>query len=260
LWLFQYDDFSGPDNACVGFATSLQGSGTPAATNPWVSSNRSIAIMTNTGHIQGKRVGSVTVTYTDHLGCTATKVVNIRAKPIITGASAVCKNGTVTLNGSGTPAATTPWTSSNTTIATVDNNGLVRGIRTGTVTINYRDNFTCRSVAKNMTVTIPLSAGNGGSYDICKTPFRTLNLYNFLSGESAGGTWSLVAGSSVGFNQGAGTFTTSTNSLTSTFRYTVSNACGTDTEEVELKILFPIIRLLLKKCLKPKSSKMGPRL
>ena len=229
-------NITGPDNICTLFFTPLQGSGTPAATNPWKSSDETIATVTQLGFVQGKKAGVVTITYTDNLGCVATKVITIKARPTITGPSEVCKNGAINLNGSGSPATSAPWTSSNTSVATVNHTGLVTGVNKGSTTITYIDNFGCKSATKTITVKEPLSAGTGSNKNICRTPFRTLNLYNFISNESAGGTWSLISGSAENFNQANGTFTTSANVLSSKFRYTVSNVCGTDTKDIELKM------------------------
>ena len=46
----------------------------------------------------------------------------------------------VDFDGSGTAASSSPWTSSNGAVATVNTNGLVTGVSAGTATITYTDN------------------------------------------------------------------------------------------------------------------------
>ncbi|NDF60027.1 MAG: DUF1565 domain-containing protein, partial [Crocinitomicaceae bacterium] len=57
----------------------------------------------------------------------------------------ICQSSTLQLSGSGTPAASNPWVSSNTLIATISNTGLVKGLSGGEVTITYKDNNDCLS-------------------------------------------------------------------------------------------------------------------
>ena len=71
--------------------------------------------------------GTATITYTNNSGCSITQTVTVGAQPTITGPNAVCDGATITLTGSGTPAASNPWTSSNTAVATVSATGVVTG-------------------------------------------------------------------------------------------------------------------------------------
>ncbi len=63
----------------------------------------------------------------------------------------VCIDSNVTVAGSGTPNATTPYTSSDTTVATVDNSGVVTGKKVGKTTITYTNDKGC-TVSKEITV------------------------------------------------------------------------------------------------------------
>jgi len=143
----------------VGSTTQLTGSGTPAASNPWTSSNTAIATVSNTGLVTGVAAGSVTITYTNNNGCSRTTTVTVNPLPTITGTTAVCVGSTTQLTGSGTPAASNPWTSSNTAIATVSNTGLVTGVAAGSVTINYTNNNGC-STTTTVTVNNCIDAVN----------------------------------------------------------------------------------------------------
>ena len=130
---------TGTLNACIGATTQLTGSGTPAASNPWTSSNTGIATISSTGLVTGVSAGTVTITYQDNNGCSRTASVTINTLPTITGTLSACVGATTQLTGSATAAATTPWTSSNTGVATVSNTGLVTGVTAGTTTITYRN-------------------------------------------------------------------------------------------------------------------------
>ncbi|HOZ75954.1 MAG TPA: Ig-like domain-containing protein, partial [Flavobacterium sp.] len=127
--------------------TTLTGSGTPAAVNPWVSSNPAVATINASGVVTGLAFGTTTITYTDNLGNNASTNVTVNPLPTITGTLVKCVGGTTQLTGSGTPAATTPWLSSNPAVATVSNTGLVTGISGGTSTITYTNINGCQETA-----------------------------------------------------------------------------------------------------------------
>ena len=78
-------------------------------------------------------------------------VINNGSLTPIAGPNAVCEANTIQLSNP-TPAGV--WSSNNTSIATVDSNGLVTGIQAGSVTIRYSLTFgSCNAlVSKNITV------------------------------------------------------------------------------------------------------------
>ncbi|WP_353718770.1 T9SS type A sorting domain-containing protein [Dyadobacter sp. 676] len=73
---------SGQSTACVDGSLTLTGSGTPAASTPWTSSDSGIATVSDLGVVTGMAPGSATITYTDQNGCSATFAVTIEAKPV----------------------------------------------------------------------------------------------------------------------------------------------------------------------------------
>ena len=149
---------SGP--ICAGSTLQLTGSGTPDGTTPWASSNPGVATVSVTGLVTGVAGGSTTITYTDNNGCQNTLVVTVNDLPTISGNAPICGTGTLQLTGSGTPDGVTPWASTNGTIATVDNTGLVTGVGAGTVTITYTDINGCQAT-ENVTVNpTPTITGN----------------------------------------------------------------------------------------------------
>ena len=86
--------------------------------------------------------------------------------PIITGNFSICLPGpnTTQLTGSGIPSPTTPWTSSNPAVATIDNTGLVTAVSFGATTITYINNLG-EGTSENVYVsTFPtITASNGTS-------------------------------------------------------------------------------------------------
>jgi hypothetical protein len=63
---------TGQNTVCSGGSTQLSGSGSPAALNPWISSNTNVATISETGLLSGVSVGSATITYTNNAGCEQT--------------------------------------------------------------------------------------------------------------------------------------------------------------------------------------------
>ena len=138
---------TGANSVCVGSSTQLTGTATAATTNAWVSSNTSVATVSNTGLVSGVSAGTATITYTNTLGCTTIKTITVNANPIVTGVVTFCVGSVTQLTGSGTPATTNPWVSSNATIASVSNTGLVTGVASGNAIITYTNNNGCSAIS-----------------------------------------------------------------------------------------------------------------
>ncbi|MGL4629762.1 MAG: Ig-like domain-containing protein [Leadbetterella sp.] len=136
---------TGPTAVCIGSTITLTGSGTAATSVPWTSSSTTIATVSNTGVVTGVSSGTTTITYKNSQNCTRTVSVTVNAAPTITGGvTTICNGATTTWTGSGMAASTNPWVSSNTTVATVSNIGVITGGTTaGTATITYTNNLGC---------------------------------------------------------------------------------------------------------------------
>jgi len=137
----------------------------------WSSSNTSVATVTATGFVRGVSGGTASIRYTVSNGCTsntATRSITVNTVPVvdaITGSSSVCAGSTTQLSDG---TSNGDWSSSNTTIATVNNNGRVRGIKNGSVTISYTVQDGCGST----TVNYPFTVGCSG---IQKNSLATTN-------------------------------------------------------------------------------------
>jgi gliding motility-associated-like protein len=115
----------------------------PSGGGNWVSVNPAIGTVDNfTGSVYGVSGGVDTVEYAFATGCNAMITVTIDPLPSpITGPDSLCQGQVIKLTDA-TPSSRMPtaWTSSNTTIATVDPTGDVYGVPTGgggPVTITY---------------------------------------------------------------------------------------------------------------------------
>lgn len=108
---------------------------------------------------------TVSLAVTNECGTTTAtnKTFTINPSPTITGNLFSCVGFTSQLTGSTTAATTSPWTSSNPSIATINSTGLVTGISGGTTTITYTNSSNCKTtelftVNSAPTITQPLSS------------------------------------------------------------------------------------------------------
>lgn len=128
---------AGSNDVCVGSTTILTNATTGGV---WSSSNTSAATVSASGVVTGVAAGAATINYTvtNASGCVTTSslVINVNALPVnipIGGPSTVCVGSTIT--NFATPGGV--WSSSNVSIATVAQNGVITGVAAGTATISY---------------------------------------------------------------------------------------------------------------------------
>ena len=144
------------DTTCsLGYTTQLEPVFNPADTDQttllWSSSNPNIAQVNQNGLVYGVAEGTVTISATilNEYGrfitgtCTVTVVtVSAQAVAIYAASTELYIGQTTQLYQVLTPSDTTnqnvTWTSSNTSVATIDSNGLVTALRAGTTTITVR--------------------------------------------------------------------------------------------------------------------------
>ena len=75
------------------------------------------------------------------------QTVNVNPLPVISGTLTSCIGGTSTLSATNSPSLSTPWSSSNTGVATVNSSGIVTGVSSGSTTITYTDINGCTKTA-----------------------------------------------------------------------------------------------------------------
>lgn len=197
---------------CLGESTTLS-CGTLGQT--WSSSNIGVATITPGGVVNTVSAGTTTISYTNAIGCAATKVVTVNG-PLSdnTGTLSVCTGQTTTLFNS-TPGGT--WSSSNNARAIVNlTTGVVSGINGGTVNISYRIGTTCFSVSQ---VTVNSNVAEiGGTKTACVGTTTTLTY------PVSGGTWSSATPmiATVDVNTG---LVTGVGIGTTEITYTIASGC-----------------------------------
>jgi hypothetical protein len=144
---------TGASGVCVGSSITLSNTTTGGV---WSMSNPR-ARVTTAGVVTGLSSGVDTALYTVTNMCgsaSAKKVLVISPIPFvgtITGGNTVCEGGTLLLSDG---AAGGTWSTSNTSVATINSLGIVTGIAAGTVNIAYTVTNGCGSRAANLTVTV----------------------------------------------------------------------------------------------------------
>ena len=210
---------TGAHSVCGGLSILLSDT---TAGGVWTTSSSLIAPITTGGLVTGETPGTATITYTTGCGTPATWTVTVYPPAnagTITGLDNVCV-------GSGTTLADTAtggyWTSSTTTVATVDStSGLVTGVTSGTATISYHITTVCGTANAIYSITVnPLAivSAISGADSVCSGSSIT------LSDDSTGGTWTATGG--FGSVSSSGVFTGS-GSGTEIISYSISNPCGT---------------------------------
>jgi hypothetical protein len=143
---------TGNQSICIGATTTLS----PTLGGTWSSVNPSIATVNNQGVVTGITAGSTTFVFTaGETGCISlpTSPVTIISPPAISlsGPSTICAGYGTTLS----PATGGIWVSENTHIATVSNNGIVKGIAAGKVKFTFTQNSTgCKATLDATPVTV----------------------------------------------------------------------------------------------------------
>ncbi len=136
----------------------------------------------------------------------------------ITGTTSVCVLATTPLSDA---TAGGVWSSSNTSIATVNSSGLVGGVAAGTATISYVVGSTGTATTTVTVNTVPTPAAISGATLVC------VGTHIIMSDATSGGVWSSAAttiatAASGGIVSGVAIGTT-------TITYSVTNGCGTGT-------------------------------
>jgi hypothetical protein len=89
-----------------------------------------------------------------------------------------------------------------------------------------------------VTIAPEANAGTGSIKNICSDDTRPINLFELVTGEQTGGTWTRISGTNGNFNATTGTFTPSVSATSSTFRYTITGIlpCPSSTADVTINI------------------------
>ncbi|MCC6185941.1 MAG: T9SS type A sorting domain-containing protein [Chitinophagaceae bacterium] len=123
--------------------------------------------MSSTGVVTGVSGGTATITYKNTNGCTQTASFLVNPLPTISGTPYACVGLSSTLTGSASPATTSPWVSSNTSVASVSSTGVVSAIMAGTTNITFTNSNGC---SQSITFTVnpnPLAPVVASPLNLC---------------------------------------------------------------------------------------------
>jgi uncharacterized protein YjdB len=172
---------AGSPSICEGSTTNLL----PSSGGNWVSLSGAVASVNNAGVVTGLRQGAARFRFTStSTGCSSTTGSNIliNARPSISlnGETTICVGGSTAF----LPSAGGAWTSSDETVATINNNGIVTGVGPGLATFSFTDSSSgCTSLAS-----LPIEVTYGAAVSIIGDDLICLGYTTQLSPVS-GGYW-----------------------------------------------------------------------
>jgi uncharacterized protein YjdB len=202
-----------PSTVCIGSVTELA----PSSGGIWTSLDNDIAVVNNST-AAGIGSGIVTLSFTDNnSGCqnTINIIVTERAAAMITGDEEICPGLTSQLS----PSSGGTWTSSNSSVATVNNEGIIAGISDGMVVFTFTESATgCNSLPTSPLIVHPVPAISlTGLSQICIGSTTTMS-------PESGGIWTSNNENTAIIDVNSGLITGMAGG-TATFTFT-SNATG----------------------------------
>jgi uncharacterized protein YjdB len=171
-------NYTGPTTICVNGTSTIE----PSSGGTWASSNDLIATINNAGAITGIAPGTVTFRWTDSsTGCLSniSGPLTVVAAPTVTAnPPTICAGSTTTLS----PTTGGTWSSSNTSVATINNSGVVTGVGSGVAFFTFTlTSSGCSRNTGNIIVN-PRPTVLAANPNVCIGGTTTLT-------PSSGGTW-----------------------------------------------------------------------
>jgi len=180
---------------CVGITTTLADA-TPAGV--WSVTDSAIATIDSVGNTTGVHYGNTMVTYTLPTGCLMTALDTVFALPTaISGTDSICNNSS-SLYTDGTPGGV--WSTNPSSVASVNDTGMVTGISAGYFTISYTQTTGCYMVMDSIYIipnSVPSISVAGGPDTVCAGTTITFNATGVNTGTAPVYSWD-VLGSFVG--------------------------------------------------------------
>ena len=219
---------TGDSLVCPGASTILTDA---VAGGTWKISDTGLATINAAGMVSGVASGNITITYTVEPACDegsayfSMRVDSLPNAGVIHGPDSVCVNADITLQDT-TASVVGTWSSSNTTVATVNAGGVVHGISAGSATISYIVIGTCGNDTATFTVGVRPLAHSGaitGTNHVC--PALSVTLSHASSVGS--GVWR-SRNSAIAAVNASGVVTGVTAGST-TIYFISTNACNIDT-------------------------------
>jgi hypothetical protein len=240
---------SGNQAICENQTTTFTTTG--EAGGSWLSSNTAIAIVDNAGVITAVAPGTATISYTvaGTGGCAdsvATRTVTVTQQPTagtLPASTTMCTGNTVKIIPTGADPGGV-WTTSNSSIATVDSvTGDIIGVSAGTVIVTYTVVGTggCADVTSTATITVSVQAAPdagtiSGIQNICLGQTT-----QFSTNGDTNGTWSSSDTAVATVNSATGLVTSqSVGTATITYTVTGTNGCLDDTAIRTVTITAPV--------------------
>ncbi len=221
---------TGPTSQVVGTLVSLSD---PVPSGVWTSSAPSVAsVGVYSGVVTGLSVGVTTITYTvtNSLGCPTSvtslhTVISSPAPP--QKASVVCVGATISLGAAGDQGK---WGSTDVSIASVDERGVVTGVREGNVEIVYSAAVNSMPISTTYPVTVAAFPGAG----TISGPSEVAHGANIdLTDIAQGGVWSSSNASVATVSNGT---VSAISEGTADIIYTISNYCGSSAATHAVKV------------------------
>ena len=220
------------NRVCAGASLSLSDT---VATGYWASSNPAIATVDTSGFVTGHAVGTAIITYAITNSCgTSADTMNIEVIPstgyvigAIAGGSSVCSGSTTIFSDT---TASGAWASDDTTIATVNTFGVVRGVSYGTTIITYGFSGICGIYQSTRAIsvdTLLIAATIAGPDSVCQGAMVTL-----VNPAGTGGSWIITNGSAFVM----GGVVSGLSPGMDTIIYSYTNVCGTTTVNKSISI------------------------
>ncbi len=168
----------GASTVCVGSMIFMSNAVTGGA---WSATTTHVSVSPTSGDVLGLTAGTTVIKYSTGCGTDASKTVTVNAAPGgIGGPATVCQGSTITLTNAIAGGA---WTSSNTSVATVNSGTrVVTGVGAGTANIMYSTG--CGSDASLAVTVNPSPGAIQGSSTVC------VGSMIFMSNAVTGGAWS----------------------------------------------------------------------
>ena len=160
-----------------GFASSLTLSNTGT-----VVSATTVYIRT-TAAASGTISGSISATATNAVAQSISISATINALPVISGNLTICNGANSSLSASLAPAASNPWSITNSSIASITTNGLLTALSVGTSSVNFTASNGCQSAVSFIINPIPTSPIINPIAAICSGATLNLNA-STISGAS----------------------------------------------------------------------------
>jgi hypothetical protein len=145
-------EITGNHEICIDATYEFKANHDGDAEMPWTIKDTAIASVTEKGEVTGKKEGTTFVLFKNDKGCNIEFEINVKPLPVLSVISdKLCVHDSAIIETVFTPIDVTPWISSNESIATISDSGMVVGVSRGDVTFTFTDQFGCQS-ALDMTI------------------------------------------------------------------------------------------------------------